>query len=111
MSKAATKKSVTTTEDVIQRRLAVLEPKNQFFNSAFNMGWQLGGAVLIPFFIGVKLDDKFKTSPSFTLTAFVIACAGVVAVVKSTIKQVNQEQAEVEAEESSHQSASKEDSN
>jgi len=100
MRKAATKKSVTTTEDVIQRRLAVLEPKKMFFDAAMNMGWQLGGAVLIPIFIGVKLDDKFKTSPSFTLTAFVVACFGVVAVVKSTIKRVNQEQADAETEES-----------
>ncbi len=100
MSKAATKKSVTTTEDVIQRRLAVLEPKRQFFDAAMNMGWQLGGAVLIPIFIGVKLDSKFKTSPSYTLTAFVVACFGAVAVVNSVIKRVNQEQAEMEVEES-----------
>lgn len=63
MRKAATKKSVTTTEDVVQQQLSALEPKQQFISAAMNMGWQLGGAVLLPIFIGIKLDAKFKTSP------------------------------------------------
>jgi len=96
MRKAATKKSVTTTEDVVQQRLSALEPKQQFLSAAMNMGWQLGGAVLIPVFIGIKLDAKFKTSPSLTLAAFVIACIGAVSIVNKTVKQVNQDQAEDE---------------
>ncbi len=96
MRKAATKKSVTTTEDVVQQRLFALGPKQQFFSAAMNMSWQLGGAVLIPVFIGIKLDDKFNTSPLSTLAAFVVACIGSVMVVNKTVKQVNQDQAKDE---------------
>ena len=85
MSRAAAKDK-TTTEDVILERLSVLDPKKQFISSAMNMGWQLAGAVLIPVLIGTKLDGHFHTTPSYTLTALVLASAGVVAIVSNTIK-------------------------
>lgn len=85
------------TEDVVQRRLSSYSPKRQFVEAAMNMGWQLAGAVLIPVIIGVKLDDHFHTTPSYTLAALVLACAGAIAIISGTIKQVNLEQAEQEA--------------
>lgn len=80
-------------EDVVQSRLSALSPKRQFVEAAMNMGWQLAGTVLIPVIIGVKLDDHFKTNPSYTLGALVLACGGAVMVVSNVIKKVNQEQA------------------
>ena len=79
------------TQDVVQARLSSLGPKRQFMDAAMNMGWQLAGAVLIPVIIGVKLDDHFHTTPSYTLAALVLACAGAIAVVSSTIKRVSAE--------------------
>ncbi len=96
MRKAATKKSVTTTEDVVQQRLSALEPKQQFLSAAMNMGWQLGGAVLIPVFIGVRIDTHYHSTPSYTLVALMLATVGAVNVVRSTINKVNIEQAESE---------------
>lgn len=93
MGKAA-KKKLTTTDDVVQRKLAALGPKQQFLSAAMNMGWQLGGVVLIPVIIGVKLDDRFHSSPSYTLAALVIASGGAIAVVRNVISQVVKEQKE-----------------
>ena len=85
MKRAAADKSVTTTgDDVIQRRLATLNAKRQFMGAAVGMGWQLAGAVLIPVIAGVKLDDHFHTTPSYTLAALVLACGGAVAIVGNT---------------------------
>ena len=94
MSRAAAKNSVTTTEDVIQERLSVLEPKKQFIAVAMNMGWQLAGAVLIPVFIGTRLDGHFHTSPSYTLAALIIASLGAVMIIKNIIGDLSKNTAQ-----------------
>lgn len=88
------KSTAPVAQDDIERSLAGLTASNQFLNATISMGWQLAGMVLIPVIIGVKLDDHFKTSPSYTLAALVIAIGGGVYVVSNSIKQVNQEQAQ-----------------
>ena len=94
MTKQASEKSVKLTdEDVIQKRLATLSAKRQFVGASVSMGWQMAGAVLIPVIIGVKLDDHFHSSPSYTLAALVLACGGAIAIVSNTIKQVGRDQA------------------
>lgn len=100
MKKGLSTKSVIMTEDVVQSRLSSLSPKRQFVDAAMNMGWQLAGAVLIPVIIGVKLDDRYDTTPSYTLAALVLACGGAITIVWNTIKRVNAEQAEAETERS-----------
>ena len=85
-------------QDDIERSLAVLSIKQQLVSSAMSMGWQMAGMVLIPVIIGVKLDDRFDSTPSYTLAALVIAIGGAVMIVSKTIKLVNKEQAEKEME-------------
>ena len=77
----------------IERSLAVLAARKQLVSVALNMGWQLAFTVMIPIVIGVRLDDHFNTTPSYTLVALVFAIGGAAVVVSSTIKQVNREQA------------------
>ncbi len=96
MKKAAVK---TTNIDDIERALIVQGAKRQFISVSMSMGWQLAVTVIVPVIIGVKLDDHFHTTPSYTLAALVLATGGAIAVVASTIKQVNREQAEQEDEE------------
>lgn len=103
MVKAAVSKKPTApvAQDEIERSLAVLSARKQFFSAATSMGWQLAGMVLVPVVIGVKLDDHFHATPSYTLAALVLAIGGGVWVVNNTIKQVNKEQAETDKEEKS----------
>lgn len=94
MKRGVSTKSVAIGEDIVQGRLSALSAKRQFISTAMNMGWQLAGAVLLPVIIGVKLDDHFKTTPSYTLVSLFLACGGAVGIVWGTIKQVGEDQAE-----------------
>ena len=87
------KPTAPVAQDELDMKLAAFAAQKQFINASINMGWQLGLMVLIPVFIGVKLDDHFKTSPSYTLAALVLAIGGAVWVVGSNIKQVRKDQA------------------
>ncbi len=87
------KPTAPVAQDNIERSLAVLTAKQQFLSASMSMGWQLAGMVLIPVIIGVKLDEHFSSSPSYTLAALVLAVGGAVLIIRKTIKQVDQEQA------------------
>ncbi len=86
------KSSAPVAQDDIGRSLTVLAARRQFITAAMSMGWQLAGMVIIPVIIGVKLDDRFQTTPSYTLVALVLAVGGAVFVVANTIKQVKRDQ-------------------
>lgn len=95
MGKAATKKTVTTKTDInAQQYLEVLAAKNKFFATTLGMGWRLAITVLIPLIAGIKIDDRFNSSPSYTLAGFMLAVAGGAAVVWNSVKEVTAEQAE-----------------
>lgn len=93
-AKDVTTKRITVSDNAIESGLRAFSAKRQFVVSSVNMGWQLAGAVIIPVFIGVKLDERFNSRPSYTLAALVIAIGGAILIIKNTIDQVNQEQAE-----------------
>ncbi len=90
MRKAAGK---TTSIDDLEQNIASLGAKRQFLAATSNMGWRLALTVIIPIVGGVKLDDHFKTSPSFTLLGLMLAVVAGTAAVWATIKEVNREQA------------------
>lgn len=79
-------------EDLLLKQAA----KTQFLTSTANLGWRLAITVVIPLVAGVKLDEKFNSSPSWTLTGMFIAVAAGCAAVWATIKEVNKQQAEAE---------------
>lgn len=85
--------AVPGAQSELERSLLVAAAKRQFITTAVNMGWQLALTIVVPVIIGVKLDDRFDTAPSYTLAALFIAVGASVAVVWSTIKQVGREQA------------------
>lgn len=55
--------------------------RKQFFAAAANMSWQLSIVVLVPIVGGFELDKKFNTLPALTIVGFIIAMAGMAAVV------------------------------
>jgi len=75
----------------------VLAAKSRFLAVTIGMGWRLAITVLVPLIAGIKLDQHFKTSPSYTLAGFMLAIAGGATVVWSSIKELNAEQAEEDA--------------
>ncbi len=94
MGNVAKKKTTASSEDDVQRYLAIFDARQQFVSAALSMGWQLAITILVPVFIGVKIDAHFKTAPSYTLAALFLAIGGAIMVVAQTIKQVNESQAE-----------------
>lgn len=55
---------------------AVASAKNMLLGNIVNMGLRLAIMILLPIFIGVKLDERFDSKPSLTLGAFFIAIFG-----------------------------------
>lgn len=98
MGKSGIQKNSTTVEEQTQQYLDSLAAKNKFFAATLGMGWRLAITVLIPLLAGIKLDQKFATTPSYTLAGFMLAVAGGAAVVWSSVKEVNAAQAEEDAE-------------
>lgn len=92
MRKAAAK---TTNIEDMEQSLAALAAKRQFLAATSNMGWRLAVTVVIPIVVGVKVDEHYKTSPSFTLLGLTLAAVAGCAAVWATIKQINREQAQV----------------
>lgn len=100
MSKAGVTKTTKTSTDKSGQQfdMDVLAAKSRFFAVTIGMGWRLALTVLIPLVAGIKIDQRFDSSPSYTLAGFMLAVAGGAVVVWDSVKQVNQEQAEEEAE-------------
>jgi F0F1-type ATP synthase assembly protein I len=98
MNKAgATNRTTTTEKSAQQFDMDVFAAKSKFFSATLEMGWQLALIVLIPLIAGIKLDQHFASSPSYTLAGFMLAIAGGAAVVWRTVKGVAAEQAELQA--------------
>ena len=111
MKKAAASKDKTTTAAVSSEQfdMDVFAAKSRFFAVTLGMGWKLAITVLIPLVAGIKIDQHFKTSPSYTLAGFMLAIAGGAMVVWDSVKQVTEEQAEEEKEEAEAKLKKKED--
>jgi len=96
MGKAAAKPKTTTADQTAQQYMDVLAAKSRFLSVTLGMGWRLAITVLVPLLIGIKIDDRFNSSPSYTLAGFMLAIAGGASVVWKSIKEVTAEQAEEE---------------
>lgn len=92
LKKAAKSTSGMVPKDEIVEALSSFDAQSTFISATLNMGWQLAVAVLVPVFIGAELDNKFDSSPSYTLAALVIAVFGSVIIVKNNINEVVREQ-------------------
>lgn len=91
---AATRKTTTPAADDLQQAMKTLQAKQQFIGATMNLSWRLALTVLIPLVGGIKLDQHFNTSPSYTLAGLFLAIFGACMTVWGTVKEVNQLQAE-----------------
>lgn len=72
-------------------KLAVYEARSILFGSMISIGWRLAIMVLLPIFIGTRLDERFDTSPSYTLAAFFIAMMGSALLIYRTYNDLQRE--------------------
>lgn len=77
--------------DPTQEYLIAFDAKQRFLASVLNMGWRLAVTFLAPVIIGAWLDNRYDTTPSWTLTALFVAVAASVVVIKNTVKEVDTE--------------------
>ena len=113
MNKAGVTKTpeASTDKSGQQFDMDVFAAKSRFFAATLGMGWRLALTVLIPLVAGIKIDQHYNSSPSYTLAGFMLAVAGGAIVVWDSVKQVNQEQAEEEAEEAKAKASTKKKGN
>ena len=86
-------KSPRTATSAVDLKL-VADAKQQFLDSALNMGWQLAVTIIVPVIIGVQLDDHFKTTPAWTLGALFLAVFMSCGVVVKTLHGVKNAQSQ-----------------
>ena len=91
MGKAAAKRNVSTTivQDEIERNLAQVNASSMFLGATLNMGWRLAVTVVIPIVGGVKLDQHYDTSPTYTLIGMLLAAVAGSTAVWATVRDVN----------------------
>ena len=63
-------------------------PSGVVIGLTLGMAWQLAVVVLVPIFGGHFLDDKFNSSPVWTLIGFVVAMLLMVVVVRQTLARL-----------------------
>ena len=78
----------------MQQVIGDFNAKQQFYASTLSMSWQMALSVIILVVGGIKLDEHFNTSPSFTLAGFFLAAGAACMVVWNTVKGVNRQQAQ-----------------
>lgn len=85
-------------ESDIQQYVDVLEAKQQFISATLNLSWRLAVTVLVPVIGGIWLDKRFDTTPSYTITGFMLAVVFGCMAVWATVKEVNKLQSEEDKE-------------
>ena len=79
MKQAAAKRKTTTSAEIGLEQLidnsAANMAKSQMLSSLLTMGWRLAVAILVPILVGLKLDARFGTKPSYVLAGFMLAVA------------------------------------
>ncbi len=79
MTKAAAKPKTTTSaesglEQLIDESASQMA-KSRILGSLMSMSWRLAAAILVPIVVGINLDNRFDTKPSYALAGFMFAIA------------------------------------
>ena len=86
--------STTSAQDDIEQLEAALLAKQRFIAATLNLSWRLAVTVLVPLIGGIQLDKRFDSSPSYTITGFMLAVVLGCVAVWHTVQEVNEIQAE-----------------
>ena len=94
MGKAGSTKKTTSAEGDLQQALDTFNARQKFMVNAINMSWQLAVMVVVRVVAGIKLDQRFDSSASLTLSGFFLAAFAGCMVVWKTVQNVNSVQQE-----------------
>jgi hypothetical protein len=95
MGTKAGRKQATHTTDMPQDLFPVFDARTRLVSSISSMGWRMAIMIIIPIIIGLKLDERFETKPSYVLTGFFLAIGGCAYIIYSEYKEINAEMAEL----------------
>ena len=91
MGTKAGRKQTTKATEVPQDYFSVLDVRSRLITSTVSMGWRMAIMIIIPIIIGLKLDERFDSKPSYVLTGFFLAIAGCAYIISSEYKAINAE--------------------
>jgi hypothetical protein len=94
---AAKNKTTTPAKGDPVKTIELMNIRNKLVASLAGLGWRMAIMVATPIFIGVKLDEKFNTKPSYSLAAFFIAIAGSGYLIYQAYHDIETERLEEEA--------------
>lgn len=83
--------------DEIEQFEAAVFAKQKFIGAALTLSWRLAVTVLVPLIGGIELDKRFDSSPSYTITGFMLAIVFGCMAVWQTVKEINDLQEEEES--------------
>jgi F0F1-type ATP synthase assembly protein I len=72
----------------MKQTTAPKNPSAVFVNMALDMSWRLAFVVVVPVVAGFKVDQHFGTSPLATIVGFLLALAGMAAVLRRMLQEV-----------------------
>lgn len=101
MNKAAAKRTTTTSAESGLEQLidasASQMARSRILGSLMTMSWRLAVAILIPIFVGLKLDDHFNSRPSYVLAGFMLAIALASYMIYAEYQEIQSDQAAQDA--------------
>ncbi len=68
----------------------MMDVRGVFMGAVLGMSWQLAIVVLVPVVGGYELDQHYKVSPIWIIIGVLVAVAGVVGVMITTLRDVNE---------------------
>jgi hypothetical protein len=93
MGTKAGRKTTTTATDVPQGYFPAFDARSRLITTTVNMGWRMAIMIVIPIIIGLKLDERFGTKPSYVLTGFFLAIGGCAYMIYNEYTAINAESA------------------
>jgi F0F1-type ATP synthase assembly protein I len=91
----------TTTDTAgsdLEQYVEAFGARQQFLGAVMSLSWRLAFTILIPVIVGIKMDQYFNSSPSYTLAGLMLAALGGSIAVWDTVKEVNATQSESDKE-------------
>ncbi len=76
----------------------VVDVRNRLLGSMVSLGWRMAISIMLPIIIGLKLDERFGSKPSYALTGFFLGLAGSAYLIYNEYKEINIETARLELE-------------
>ena len=88
MGTKAGRKTTTNATDVPQGYFPGFDARSRLITTTVNMGWRMAIMIVIPIIIGLKLDERFDSKPSYVLTGFFLAIGGCAYIITSVFRRV-----------------------